>query len=119
MKTLQVFDRPMCCSTGVCGAQVDSILPRFAADLGWLRGQGVVVERFNLAHEPAAFATHTVVKETLRRDGMATLPLVLVDGVVVSRGGYPSREQLAAWVSVPLRTALAVEETCCGSTSCC
>ncbi len=41
MTTLQVFDRPMCCSTGVCGPSVDPVLPRFAADLDWLKGQGV------------------------------------------------------------------------------
>ena len=31
MTHLQVFDPPMCCSTGVCGPQVDPELPRFAA----------------------------------------------------------------------------------------
>ena len=36
MKTIQVYDKPMCCSTGVCGPQVDPVLPRFAADLQWL-----------------------------------------------------------------------------------
>ena len=33
MKTFQVYDKPMCCSTGVCEPQVDPVLPRFAADL--------------------------------------------------------------------------------------
>lgn len=31
----QVYDKPMCCATGVCGPQVDPVLPRFAADLDW------------------------------------------------------------------------------------
>jgi arsenite methyltransferase len=55
MTVLQVFDPPMCCSSGVCGPSVDPRLPRFAADLDWLRNQGVQVERFNLAHQPQAF----------------------------------------------------------------
>jgi hypothetical protein len=43
----------MCCSTGVCGPGVDPQLARFAADVAWLQGQGVTVERFNLAQQPA------------------------------------------------------------------
>ncbi len=33
MTTIEVFDPAMCCSTGVCGPQVDPDLARFAADL--------------------------------------------------------------------------------------
>jgi len=39
MKTIQIYDKPMCCSTGVCGTDVDPALPRFAADLAWLASQ--------------------------------------------------------------------------------
>ena len=41
MKTLEVFDPAMCCSTGVCGVDVDPVLAQFSADLQWLAGQGV------------------------------------------------------------------------------
>ena len=37
-KKVQVYDPPMCCSSGVCGPNVDPVLPRFAADLEWLKG---------------------------------------------------------------------------------
>ena len=47
--TVRVFDPALCCSTGVCGPSIDSDLARFAADLDWLKQQGVVVERYNLA----------------------------------------------------------------------
>lgn len=96
-KKVQVFDPPMCCSTGVCGPNVDPVLPRFAADLEWLKGRGVDAERFNLAQQPAAFAGNEVVRSEIAERGMESLPLVLVDGQVVSRGGYPAREQLAEW----------------------
>ena len=35
--TIRVFDPAMCCSSGVCGPQVDPDLARFAADLDWLK----------------------------------------------------------------------------------
>ena len=55
MIKLQVFDPAMCCSTGVCGPSVDPVLPRFSADLEWLKSrEGVQVQRYNLAQEVAA-----------------------------------------------------------------
>ncbi|MCA9132478.1 MAG: arsenite efflux transporter metallochaperone ArsD [Planctomycetales bacterium] len=114
----------MCCSTGVCGPQVDPQLPRFAADLEWLKSQGHRVQRFNLAQEPAEFANHAVVKQLLAAEGVECLPLVLVDGRVVSRSDYPSRENLALWTGTALtpKRALPVAlptDNCCGESGCC
>jgi len=97
---IQVFDPAMCCSTGVCGPKVDPVLPRFAADLDWLKQQGVRVERYNLSQQPAAFAESATVRQALEARGNACLPLILVDGVVVSEGKYPSRSTLAARAGV-------------------
>ena len=98
MKTIQVYDKPMCCSTGVCGPQVDPVLPRFAADLAWLKSQGHQVERFNLAQQPAAFVQNSEVQELLASQGTDCLPLITVDGRIVSRREYPSRDTLAILV---------------------
>jgi hypothetical protein len=99
MTRLEVFDPPMCCSTGVCGPGVDPALARFAADLEWLRRQGIAVERFNLAQQPGAFTTNPSVKAALAQSGTRCLPLILVDGEVVSAGTYPEREILAQAVA--------------------
>jgi AhpD family alkylhydroperoxidase len=96
MTLVQVFDPPMCCSTGVCGPSVDPQLVRFAADLEWLGEQGVEVERFNLSQQPAAFAGDREVRAALE-DDEDVLPLVKVDGQVRSTMSYPSRDELAAW----------------------
>lgn len=94
---LQVFDPAMCCSTGICGPNVDPKLVQFAADLDWLTSQDVPVERYNLSQSPAAFAANATVKATLDKHGTDCLPLVLVDGAIASVGGYPTRVELAAW----------------------
>lgn len=117
MASLQVFDRPLCCSTGICGPEVDPALVALAADLAWLARQGVAVERINPAQQPQAFAANPTVREALQAHGNDCLPLVLVDGVVVSRGQLPGRVQLAAWTGVPLETSVALPvmtENCCG-----
>jgi hypothetical protein len=99
MSKVQVFDPPMCCSTGVCGPEVDPALVRFAADLDWLKSKGVEVQRFNLSQEPAAFVGNPVVAGAMMgRDDV--LPLLLVDGKIASQGRYPAREVLAAFVGL-------------------
>ena len=65
MTALQIFDPAMCCSTGVCGVDVDPVLVQFAADLKWVAEQGV-----------------------------DCLPIV-VDGQIVATGSYLTRAQLA------------------------
>jgi AhpD family alkylhydroperoxidase len=100
MTLVQVFEPPMCCSTGVCGPSVDPALARFAADLEWLKSQGVEVERYNLAQEPRKFAEVPPVKKSLATTGNKCLPLLLIDGQIVSEGSYPARDELAALAGV-------------------
>ena len=100
MKTLYVYDPAMCCSTGVCGPQVDSVLVRFAADLKWLAAQRVEVQRFNLSQNPAAFAQNEIVRTTLADKGDAALPLLMVDEEVVATGRYPDRQELGRWFNL-------------------
>lgn len=97
---VQVFDPPMCCSTGICGPSVDPQLVRFAADLDWLKGQGVSVERFNLSQQPGAFVEDAAAKAALETKGEAGLPIVKVNGQVQSSGVYPSRDELATWAGL-------------------
>lgn len=122
MSKVQIYDRPMCCSTGVCGPQVDPVLPRFAGDLEWLKSQGHQVERFNLAQQPQEFTANGQVQQLLTSEGVDCLPLVLVDDRVVSRSEYPSRENLALWTGStvrPMSLPISSGDGCCGATGCC
>ncbi len=114
MTAVRVFDPAMCCSTGVCGPAVDPKLAHFAADLDWLKSQGVSVERFNLSQQPAAFAEDAAVKSALETRGEEGLPLVKVNGEVKSVGLYPSRTELAAWAGIQAPAAAEEVATCCG-----
>ncbi len=100
MTKFQVYDPAMCCSTGVCGPQVDPVLPRFTEDFHWLANQGIAVERYNLSQQPQAFVGNPAVKAALAKDGTGCLPLILVNGGIVSKGRYPEREELAQLVGV-------------------
>ncbi len=118
MKLIQVFDPAMCCSTGVCGVEVDQALVEFAADAKWATESGARIERANLAQQPLAFANNPSVKAFLERSGAEALPLVLVDGQVALAGRYPNRSELARWAGLKA-PALAESSTCCGGGTCC
>lgn len=94
MTKLAIFEPAMCCETGVCGVDADTVLINFTADTEWLKKQGIEVQRFNLAQEPAAFIGDPVVKAEINEHGETCLPLLMLDGSVVSRGSYPDRAQL-------------------------
>lgn len=119
MSTIQIFDPALCCSTGVCGVNVDQALVSFAADVDWAKQSGARVERFNLALQPMAFAENEVVRGFLSRSGSEALPLVLVNGEVALAGRYPTRVELARWAGISSLQALQPTSSCgCGSTSC-
>ncbi|MDZ7592095.1 MAG: arsenite efflux transporter metallochaperone ArsD [Rubrivivax sp.] len=105
MKAIQVFDPALCCSTGVCGVEVDQALVDFSADVDWAQGQGAKIERFNLAQQPMAFAEHAAVKSALEQKGNDALPLVLVDGRAVLTGRYPTRDELTSWLGLAAKDA--------------
>ena len=122
MKSIQVYDKPMCCSTGICGPQIDPILPRFAADLDWLRSQGLSVERFNLAQQPEAFIQNAAVNQILTVKGTDCLPLTFIDGVLVEQVQYPTRQKFCEWTGLmePLPSLSIVSDSgSCNQPGCC
>ena len=123
MANIQVFDPALCCSTGVCGVEVDQQLVSFSADVDWAKQNGAQIERFNLAQQPMAFAESAVVKGFLERSGQEALPLVLVDGEVALAGRYPNRAELARWAGIAQAAAepeaAKAAAGCCSGSRCC
>lgn len=126
MTHIEIFDPPMCCSSGVCGPGVDPLLAAFAADVDWLTARGVTVVRHNLAQDPQPFVANARVLDRMQREGTGCLPIVLVNGEELGHGAYPGREELAraaGLVSGPSRTRtrirLSAEGGCTPGTDCC
>jgi hypothetical protein len=119
MKKLEIYDPALCCSTGVCGTEVDQNLVNFAADFDWAKQQAAQVERFNLAQQPLAFAENPTVKGFLERSGQEGLPLVLLDGEVALAGRYPTRAELTRWLGLLPVVEAQPSGGCCSGSSCC
>ena len=83
---------------GVMGTVRDAAFEAFERTLDWLETTGILVERFDPYREPGEAARLDAVASALARDGRRCLPLVLVDGEVVSSGVRFGRARLARLV---------------------
>lgn len=122
MLKLEVFDPPMCCSTGICGTSDDPILVTFASDLEWLKRQGVEVTRHVLTLEPLEFVKSDAVQSILNAEGSSSLPIITVDGEIVVKASYCSRRKLAELCKTEYNKDEAPpvhrEENCCCGVDC-
>ncbi|WP_372797990.1 arsenite efflux transporter metallochaperone ArsD [Pontiella sp.] len=116
MKTLKIYDPAMCCSSGVCGTDVDTELVQLANFLKNLDPCSVKVERYNLSQEPAEYTKGTVA-ETLKEKGTGALPLVMIDEEVISAGEYPDLGKLAELLGAS-NVSMDVQD-CSGCSGCC
>lgn len=120
---IEVFDPALCCSTGVCGTDVEQNLVTFAADAAWATSQGANLTRYNLAQQPLEFAQNSTVAQMLKVTGESALPLILLDGQVTLAGRYPTRDELSRWLGTAETgmSELMVTEPapcCCGGKDC-
>lgn len=115
MTTITVYDPAMCCSTGICGTDIDQKLVDLAADLDWLQAQGVAVRRFGLSREPAEFAANDTIRQIMQDSEGDDLPVFLVDGALMAQARYPSRGELASWTGIDAPdVATEKPASCCG-----
>ncbi|UJF17910.1 arsenite efflux transporter metallochaperone ArsD [Vibrio sp. SS-MA-C1-2] len=119
MKSITIYDPSMCCSSGVCGTDLDQKLVEFSANFSWLKEQGSDIKRINLAQEPMAFVENSAVAAYLELMGEEGLPLTLVDGHVALTERYPNRKELAKWADIELVEEEKKPSSCCKSTGCC
>ena len=82
----------------------------------------MAVSRHNLGQEPAAFAANPAVIKEMEA-GMDRLPVLVLDGHIVSTGLYPSRQQLAQKLGITLTTEekphIKVGSCCSPKSGCC
>lgn len=92
---IDIFDPEMCCSTGVCGTSPDKELIRVGEMVEWLKAQGHTVTRFMLSRNPDAFVSNKQVYDRVLKDGVKSLPMVMVEGKLCTVGRYPQSDELS------------------------
>lgn len=93
---IELFEPPMCCSTGVCGPSVDHTLVALMEDIKKINEKytEVQVERYMISQQPAKFKENAEVFKLIKEKGRGVLPIVTVDSKVVKTNGYLSFDEM-------------------------
>ena len=94
--TVEFFDPPMCCPTGLCGPTLDQTLLDVNEMMLTLQAEGLKVERYQMTGQPQAFLSNSDVMRLVREQQMAALPIIVVRGQVVKVGAYPTLSEIKA-----------------------
>lgn len=97
---IKIYEKALCCESGVCGPSVDPELLRITTTVRGLNKRGFKVRRYNLSMSPMEFTKVPEVTEIMKNEGIETLPITLMDGKVVKKSGYPTAEEFTAWTGV-------------------
>jgi len=100
MKNIKVFDPAMCCSSGVCGANIKPSLIEFAGVINTIKKAGWSVERHNLSQEPMAFIQYSAAKNYLETKGQDKLPAIYIDNELIFSEEYPSRKEILDYLGI-------------------
>ncbi len=103
MKTIEIYDPAMCCTTGVCGPSIDPELMRMATVINALKEKGIVIQRYGLSTDTGRFISNQVISDLLNQDGAGVLPATLVDGTLAKTKTYPTNEELAEWLGTEIK----------------
>lgn len=98
---IEIFDPPMCCSTGLCGPTIDPVLIQVNATIQKLKkdyAEQVTVERHMFGQSIAAFQNNPAVMSLIKSQGSKVLPLTTVNGQIIKTQGYPSMVELQAYL---------------------
>lgn len=88
--TVEIFDPPMCCPTGLCGPTLDQTLLDVSEMILSLKSAGVSIERYQMTSHPHAFLRNAAVMRMVQERQMAALPITVVNGQLIKSGAYPS-----------------------------
>jgi hypothetical protein len=93
---VEIFEPPMCCSTGLCGPTIDPVLLDVSDMVLKLNDQGVVVQRYVMNQQPQAFLNNPEVYRLVRERQLTALPVTTVNGQIIKVGAYPTLVEVQA-----------------------
>jgi hypothetical protein len=94
LATVEIFEPPMCCPTGLCGPTLNETLLDLNEMILSLQAEGVSIERYQMTSHPQAFLSNPEVMRLVREQQMAALPITAIRGKVIKAGEYPTLTEI-------------------------
>lgn len=89
---IEIYDPPMCCSSGLCGPDVDDNLLNINELILELKDKGAEVKRYLINQQPKKFTERQDIVDLLNEEGVDILPITVIDGEIVKKNEYPDKE---------------------------
>jgi len=121
---ITILDPVMCCSTGVCGTDIDDNLIQTAANTKWLKSFGHDVHRHSISNDLAAFKNYPDALNKLKKEGTNSLPYILINDQLVMSGTYPTKSEWESFLGSEFiqnsdSISSGVANNCCSGNKCC
>jgi len=93
---LMVFEGTMCCSTGICGVEPDKTLVEFNDTIKKLEKDypEMQIQRANMSHGLDIYRQNLDILQMIKAKGVGILPIISIDGMIVSQQKYLKYEEL-------------------------
>lgn len=127
MKAVRIYEPVMCCNTGVSGVGIDSELMRMSKLMKIFLKEGMDVKRLDLSKTPQEFMKNTEVMGLIQEKKTDILPITVVEDKVVLMGRYPTNEEFAKFLEIPIgmleqeaeQERITNDTGCCDTGCCC
>ncbi len=95
-KKLAIFEGTMCCESGVCGVEPNMTLVEFNETLKKIKQDypELAIQRANMSYNLEVFVKNPDILKIVREKGLDTLPIISIDGNILSNQKYPKYEEL-------------------------
>lgn len=127
MKAVRIYEPVMCCNTGVSGVGIDSELMRMSKLMKIFLKEGIDMKRLDLSKTPQEFMKNTEVMGLIQEKKTDILPITVVEDKVVLMGRYPTNEEFAKFLEIPIgmleqeaeQERITNDTGCCDTGCCC
>lgn len=116
---IEIYEKALCCETGVCGASVDPELLRITALVTELKAKGIDIERYNLSSKPEQFVKNAVISDYIKKNGVDNLPLTVFKGEIIKEKDYLTNAELENLTGIKIGSNNKNGGCCCGKKGCC
>lgn len=95
MPTIQIFETSRkLAAAGPANPSGLYARQQFEAGLQWLESRGVHIERHAISLDRPLAIDNGTIKTAIELQGEDSLPIVVLDGTIISIGGYPTRSEI-------------------------